>query len=79
MNGVAEILEPGVNGVILQDLQDPGPVAEGIREALSWDKERLFQRNRKRWAGAFTFYTRIQDFLDCYQEILDNREAQADA
>lgn len=79
MNGVAEILEPGVNGVILQDLQDPGSVAEGIREALNWDKERLFQRNRERWSGTFTFSARIREFLDCYREALSSRGVEAHA
>ncbi|MBI5583532.1 MAG: glycosyltransferase family 4 protein [Deltaproteobacteria bacterium] len=77
VNGVAEILEPGVNGVILQDLQDPGALAEAILETLNWDKERLFQRNREQLAATFTFAERIREFLACYQEVLQEKRGRA--
>jgi UDP-glucose:(heptosyl)LPS alpha-1,3-glucosyltransferase len=67
-NGVAEILQPGVNGVVLQDLRAPRLLAEAVRETLAWDRQRLFQANRERWAGTFTFAARTPEFLACYRE-----------
>lgn len=73
LNGVAEVLEPGVNGVILEDLRDGESLAEGVKEALTWDKERLFQRNKEGLRGAFSLAARIGEFLDCYEKVLSRQ------
>jgi UDP-glucose:(heptosyl)LPS alpha-1,3-glucosyltransferase len=73
VNGVAEILEPGVNGLILPDPGDAEALSEGIREALAWDKERLFQLNRERLAGNFSFAGKIREFLECYENVLSRK------
>jgi hypothetical protein len=70
---VAEVLEPGVNGVILPDLRDGESLAAGVRETLTWDKKRLFQKNKERLGGAFTFAARMGEFLDCYAKVLSRK------
>ncbi|MCU0578389.1 MAG: glycosyltransferase family 4 protein [Desulfobacterota bacterium] len=72
-NGVAEVLEPGVNGVILADLHDGESLAAGIRETLNWDREHLFRKNQEGLGGAFTFAARIREFLDCYEQVLSRK------
>ncbi len=73
LNGVAEILEPGVNGVILEDLRDAGALAGGVREALTWDKEGLFRSNRERLSGTFTLAEKSREFLECYEDVLSRK------
>jgi hypothetical protein len=73
---VTEVLEPGVNGVILPDLRDGESLAVGIRETLTWDKERLFQKNKEGLCGAFTFAAKIREFLDCYEKVLFSKRGR---
>jgi hypothetical protein len=62
--------------VILSDLRDGESLAAGIRETLTWDKERLFQENKERLCGAFTFAARIREFLDCYEKVLSSNRGR---